>query len=352
MDSRIVFGAKETNMKKFHLLSAEERQTFLQEVSFKTGMQPAIIEKDYWVVWILWLLFNQEKLKSSLTFKGGTSLSKVYGLIQRFSEDVDLSIEKSFLGMPEEQLPENASSRKKRAKSLKDLSMACKDYVQNVLLNALKKQIAYLLEGASDWTLRIDENDPDGQTLLFSYPTLSSNKNEYIEKSVKIEMGARSEHWPVSQKKISSYLKENLNSIIEEPEFKVTVLNAERTFWEKATILHQYAHIPETKPIKLRHSRHYYDFYQLLNSPVKALALTNSDLLEKVARHKEIYFHSSWANYSSAIKGSLKLIPPERIADDLKNDYRLMKVMFFEEPVEWEVIMKTIKTFEREFNEL
>ena len=117
---------------------------------------------------------------------------------------------------------------------------------------------------------------------------------------MKIEIGARSEHWPVSEHKIHSYAKEALKEKIHESEIKIRVLNAERTFWEKATILHQYAHLPEDKKLPPRISRHFYDFFRLLNSQIKEKALIETSLLERVANHKSIYFASSWANYGTA----------------------------------------------------
>lgn len=167
---------------------------------------------------------------------------------------------------------------------------------------------------------------------------------------MKIELGARSEHWPVSHQKIQSYLKDSLKEKVDEPVVTARVLNVERTFWEKATILHQYAHLPSDKKILLRHSRHYYDFYCLLNAPQKALALKNADLLEKVAHHKDIYFPSAWANYGQAKKGTLKLVPAAHTLSELQSDYRLMSEMFFEEPPTWGAIMITIGEFEEEFN--
>lgn len=337
-------------MKNYPLIDREAFKKYLQEASVKTGIQPALLEKDYWVVWALWILFNQEELKSSLTFKGGTSLSKAYNLIQRFSEDVDLSIEKSFLGIEEPKSPEKALSRKKRAKALKELSLVCQSYVQGKLFPSLKEKFSKYLKSDTPWKLVVDASDPDGQTLVFSYPSQISGSHDYVEKSIKIEMGARSEHWPVSHHKISSYLKAAFSDKIAEPEVEVKVLNVERTFWEKATILHQYANIPENKGLPLRLSRHYYDFFKLLKSPVKVDALDNRELLDRVAQHKEIYFHSNWADYPSAKQGTLRLSPPQRIASELERDYGLMKDMFFEDPPKWGEIVESIETFEKEFN--
>jgi hypothetical protein len=308
-----------------------------------------IIEKDYWVVWILERLFSLDKLKAHLTFKGGTSLSKIYGVIDRFSEDIDLSIEREFLGFGAPNDPENAVSKKKQGVILDNLSRACSDYIQTELLDNLNEAILTKLRTTEGWRLFLDREDVDAQTLLFEYPSETS-KVGYIRPIVKIEMGARSEHWPVSEHQIWSYAKEALQEKIHEPEIRVRVLNAERTFWEKATILHQYAHLPEDKKLPPRISRHFYDFFRLLNSEVKDKALVDTDLLARVAIHKSIYFASSWANYGMARKETLKLLPPSRILKELEKDYVLMSSMFFREIPDWKLILKTIEKFEKEFN--
>lgn len=338
-------------MNEIQLLSKNERELFFRSASEIMNMPFEIIEKDYWVVWILGRLFSLEKLKSHLTFKGGTSLSKVYGLIDRFSEDIDLSIEREFFGFGAPHAPENAPSKKKQIAIIDNLSKACSNYVQTHLLDDLKDTIAANLRTTEGWQVFLDQEDPDTQTLLFEYPSKTS-KTSYIRPLVKIEIGARSEHWPLSEHKINSYAKEALKEKIFEPEIWIRVLNAERTFWEKATILHQYAHLPEDKKIPPRISRHFYDFFRLLNSKIKEKALSETSLLERVATHKSIYFASSWANYETARKETLKLFPPERILKELEKDYALMKAMFFREISEWKLILKTIENFEKELNKL
>lgn len=336
-------------MKEIHLLFKNERGLFFKTASDIKKIPLEIIEKDYWVVWVLERLFSLEKLKPYLTFKGGTSLSKIYGLIDRFSEDVDLSIEREFFGFGAPNDPENAPSKKKQNAIIDNLSKACSNYVQNEMLTSLKETFAAKLGTTDGWQILSDPEDPDAQTLLFEYPSKTS-KTGYIRPLVKIEIGARSEHWPVSEHKIQSYVKEALKEKIHESEIVIRVLNAERTFWEKATILHQYAHLPEDKKLPPRISRHYYDFFRLLNSEIKEKALIEASLLERVAVHKSIYFASSWANYGTARKETLKLFPPLRILKELEKDYALMQAMFFREIPEWKLILKTIETFEKEFN--
>lgn len=233
---------------------------------------------------------------------------------------------------------------------VENLAKSCSLFVQNELLQNLKKAILVKMGTPIGWKIVFDTSDPDLQTLLFSYPT-KSIINGYIRPVVKIEFGARAEHWPVSEHPIKSYAKEIFPEAIYEPEIYVRVLNAERTFWEKATILHQYAHIPEGKELKPRNSRHYYDFYCLLNSQVKEKALSEMALLENVAKHKSIYFASGWANYGTARKGTLKLSPTPRIEKELKRDYVHMESMLFRDIPAWETIVKAIDTFEKDFND-
>lgn len=334
-------------MKELFLLNKDDRKNFFEVAAYESEKSFEIIEKDYWVVWTLEQLFSLPDLSSHLTFKGGTSLSKIFGIIERFSEDIDVSIEREFLGFGESKNPENLSSRSKQKVLLDDLSLASSKYIQEKLIIDLTNIISSKLKTDKGWKVITDPDD--SQTLLFHYPSIAP-MDSYIRPIVKIEMGARAEHWPVSEHKIQSYAKIALQDKIHEPEVSVRVLDAERTFWEKATILHQYAHLPDDKVLPLRLSRHWYDFFKLLNSPIKEKSLNKVELLERVANHKKVYFASRWANYDFARKGSLKLMPLKRVMAELEKDYLLMMPMFFGEAPEWKIILQTIKDFESEFN--
>ncbi len=127
-------------MKEIYLLPQDERELFFRTAADALKISFDIVEKDYWVVWTLGRLFCLEELKTHLTFKGGTSLSKVYGIMDRFSEDIDLSIEREFLGFDESNAPEKAPSKKKQRATLKELTRACSKYVQNKMLSDLKRE--------------------------------------------------------------------------------------------------------------------------------------------------------------------------------------------------------------------
>ena len=161
-------------MKEIYILSKEERELFFRTVAEKMQISFEIVEKDYWIVWILERLFSLEKLKSHLTFNGGTSLSKVYGVIDRFSEDIDLSIERELLGFGPLNDPEKALSKKKQRTVLDNLAKACSTYVQTEMLNNLREAIITKLETTEGWRLFSDQEDLDHQTLLFEYPSETS----------------------------------------------------------------------------------------------------------------------------------------------------------------------------------
>ncbi|MBF0107467.1 MAG: nucleotidyl transferase AbiEii/AbiGii toxin family protein [Deltaproteobacteria bacterium] len=331
-------------------MTSDQKQKLFTRAALTTGMSPIVIEKDYWVVWALWRLFEQKDLRPYLTFKGGTSLSKIYNVIKRFSEDIDISIEKGFFGFGGENAPEHASSRKKRSVVLENLSTACSKYIKTDLLELLIRDFEKHLGNRQGWNLRIDTADPDQQTILFDYPTTDQSNTGYIRRYVKMEMGARSEHWPVSEKKIRSYVKTQFRDAVEEPEITIRVLDIERTFWEKLTILHAYTHLPDDKKLPSRHARHYYDTYCLLKSGVKEKAATDLDLLARVAQHKMTYFASTWSHFETAVKGTLRLVPQQHLSASLKSDYTAMSTMFFEDPPAWNTIIETIAQFEKEFN--
>ena len=134
------------------------------------------------------------------------------------------------------------------------------------------------------------------------------------------------------------------------PSCAVKVLSVERTFWEKATILHAEFYRPVDKPMPERFSRHYCDFYELIRKGVGTAATAKPELLARVAQHKSLFFKTSWARYGEATKGSLRITPPEQRVKALRDDYGKMQQMFFGEPPEFDHIMARLSQWESEFN--
>lgn len=336
----------------FACKSAEERQPFFQLAADKHALSEQIIEKDFWVCWTLKVLFSLPEINNHLIFKGGTSLSKVYKLIERFSEDIDISINKAFFGFINDKDPEKAQSNKKQKELLKCLSNECRIFVQNDFIQMLEGAFSKILGApGNQWKIEIDQSDPDGQSLLFHYPALNlKNSKTYIRQVVKIEMGARGEHWPASNHHITPMLEEVLPNTINASSIPIVALDAERTFWEKATILHMFSHYPEDKLIPERQSRHFFDFYKMLHSEARQSSVNDLKLLARVVEHKSIYFKSAWANYKSARQGTLKIIPNERVLRAMELDYYKMSEMFYGTKISWDEIVRHLNEFEITFN--
>lgn len=338
-------------MNIFALLPDKEKQAYFETAANQLGMPPELIEKNFWVCWILKRLFALKDIGEHLTFKEGTSLSKVYKAIRRFSEDVDVSIERSYLGYGDDMDPEEGKSNKEKMRRIKGLQEACQSTVLNIILPQLTQEVEKILKDKNRWTIEIDPDDQDKQTLLFHFPNaITTSTNDYSKPVVKIEMGARSDHWPVKTAEITSYLSDTIPKVITDKTTSLRVLAAERTFWEKATILHKLYHLPKEKKLPARMSRHYYDIYEMFQTPICEQALKEEKLLARVAEHKKLFFRSKWAKYEEAKPGTLRFVPhPDRIKA-LKADYRQMQPIFFDEPKSFEDIIQKLNNLEQRIN--
>jgi hypothetical protein len=204
--------------------------------------------------------------------------------------------------------------------------------------------------GPGGWTIAIDADDP--QTMFFTYPsTLGEHPSEpYIRREVKIECGARSDAWPAEEKRILPYVAEAYPETITDAAVPLKVLSIERTFWEKATILHAEAHREETKATPTRFSRHYADLAAFADHASAAGALARDDLRARVVEHKQVFFAAGWAKYDTAVPGTFRLVPPAYRLTALENDYRAMQEMFFGRPLAWAEIVERLRTLESSIN--
>lgn len=336
-------------------LAPGDRADLFRAVAGRRRLTAAIIEKDFWVCWTLKRVFTLPDPPAGLLFKGGTSLSKVFQVIDRFSEDVDLSFDRAELGFADENDPQQAPTRKARQRGVKALVDACRQVTQEQFLPQLKQAFTEALAGISDqtWNLELDEDDPDGATLLFAYPQdhpPAASEPAYISPTVRLELGARSDHWPAGMATITSYAAIDFPEQFKDPYCSVKTLAAERTFWEKATILHAWCHAPAGKAFPDRQSRHYYDLVRLYEHDLGKAAIKNIDLLLKVAEHKKTFFESAWSKYAEARPGTLRLVPPDSRLPMLEQDYRKMQEMFFGDPPPFEQLIEMLRQIEREIN--
>jgi hypothetical protein len=332
-------------------LSLEDRRLACQQVEAQMNLAAASVEKDFWVCWVLRELTALPGFGEHLTFKGGTSLSKGWGLIERFSEDIDIVVDRAILGFGGDASPENAPSKKQLGKRLDDLRDKCREWVQGPLRNTLDARITATL-GAKDWKLEVDPQVEDGQCLLFHYPSAyAGDKDSYVARAVKIEMGARSDDWPDESRQIQPYLSQHVPALAADAAFPVTTLKAERTFWEKAMLLHEETFRPANKPRGQRMARHYYDLHCLIHSGVADRAAADRDLFQRCAAHRQVFFRQNWVDYDTLKPGSLRLLPADAQLSDWRKDYEQMQgPMFFGDAPSFDDILKAVGDFQQRFN--
>jgi hypothetical protein len=333
-------------------LSAKDRHDLFNEASARRGLEAAVIEKDFWVCWTLKRLFALPQ-GAHIVFKGGTSLSKVFAAIARFSEDIDLSFDRRALGFEGDRDPANAPSRKQAQQRIEELVASVQKQIATVLLPGLAGAITQELgEHGTNWALTIDAADP--QTLNFEYPSLArtgTQSQAYIRPVVRLELGARGDAWPTFDGTIKAYAADEFPEQFADPTCAVQTLAAERTFWEKATILHAEYHRPPDKNSGDRLSRHYYDLASLADSEHGGRAIEQIDLLASVVRHKMLFFPAAWAQYETAKPGTLRLVPTEERLRALRSDYAKMQPMFFARPPSFEDVIERLRKLEGLIND-
>lgn len=331
-------------------MSAKDRADLFIQTGTGRGLTTQMIEKDFWVCWALKRVFTMPSPPAGLLFKGGTSLSKVFKVIDRFSEDVDLSFNRADLGFKDGNDPMNQTG-KQRKRTLESLTTKCQSVIHEDLLPKLLQEFERELrqKNGSTWSLTLDPDDP--QAILFQYPALSPYaEQDYIRPIVRLEIGARSEHWPALDRKVSPYAADEHPKLFKNPQCEVRVLDAKRTFWEKATILHQWYHAPLNKPFPDRQSRHYYDVVKLFQHEIGKEAIKDLSLLEKVAEHKATFFPSAWARYEDAKPGTLRLVPLESRLPELRADYAKMESMIFGKVPTLAELIEVLSVIEQQIN--
>lgn len=325
------------------------RQVFVQTAA-KMNLAAVSVEKDFWVCWTLEKLFKLTCGKH-LTFKGGTSLSKAWGLIERFSEDIDITIHRDLLGFGGDDAPHVAVSNSQRKKRLDALKDACEQYIAGPLFIELQTEIANDLTERDSWSLRPDTED--SQTLLFEYPSVFPTGAEYLRRWVQIEMGGRADVEPSDQVTIRPYVAEAFPQLLPDAIVDIRAILPVRTFWEKAMLLHEEGFRPDKKQRKNSLARHYYDIYRMIQAGIGDEALTDLNLFFDIAAQREQYFRYTWVDYKTYQPGQLRILPADEDLPNWHADYNNMqREMFFGEVPKFEKVLEHAKIFQDRFNGL
>jgi predicted nucleotidyltransferase component of viral defense system len=327
----------------FLRLSVQQREEAFRATATRKEIDPFMIEKDFWVVLVLEMLFSKSKLGKYFAFKGGTSLSKAYHLIRRFSEDIDLIIDWRVLGYDVGE-PWVERSKNQQNKFNLEADARAKDYIKQVIIPELNDIAStYEVDG-----IEFTVNELDGMTIDVSYPRLFANT--YSLQTIRLEIGPLAAWSPSSPKEIQAYIFEEFPSLTTNAMISIPTVEAKRTFWEKAVILHREAN--RNKITGYRYSRHYYDLYKMSESSIKNEAFADMQLLKDVVLFNMKFYPVGNAKFEEAVPGTFRILPSKEQIEVLQKDYIDMGEMFFEEPVTFGEVIERLNNLEQEINQL
>jgi hypothetical protein len=332
-------------MPEFLRLSTEEQADILSGMSVKLGRSAQVLQKDVWVCWALKELFGTQR-GVRMAFKGGTSLSKVFQAIHRFSEDVDVSLDyRDLQSNPEFDPFGEGISKSKRKQFSERLKECVRDHIHQVLMPPISSSFIELTAGEGQ--VEISE---DGERVRLLYPSGLGVGAAYLGDWILLEFGGRNVTEPNGPHRIDPAIAAELPSL-RFPEAEVMVLAPERTFWEKATLIHVLCHRQGDFGAE-RISRHFYDLVMLYRRDIGVRALADRALLHDVVRHKKVFFDAGYANYDACLVRGFRLVPEEPLLAQLRQDYTAMDSsgMFDVPPPSFSEILDALKEIESTIN--
>ncbi|MBO7449565.1 MAG: nucleotidyl transferase AbiEii/AbiGii toxin family protein [Clostridiales bacterium] len=327
------------------LLTDKELEELFTSTAIQIGIRPEAIEKDFWVCYALDHLFNGCKFKDSFVFKGGTSLSKSYHLINRFSEDIDLILDWRKI-ISDDSDPWAERSKSKQDQYNKQLNSEAAKFYRKNLVPVLNDEMGDKLKVANLFSV----DDQDEMVVNFSYPKLFNDN--YLRPIIRLEIGPLAEWTPSHLTTITPFVAEKYPDIFNKVSTDVLTVDAERTFWEKITILHKIAHFPEDKMIPKRYARHLYDVYCMGHSSLKQSAFACKELLRKDVIFKQKFYYSKGSHYETATLNDINLIPREDLLSELQKDYKAMENMIYGDVPSFEEIIKYLIELQNEIHSL
>jgi len=327
----------------FYTLTLDEKQTLFGQIGIKLNIHPSAVEKDWWVVQTL-ALIQQMEAAPHIVFKGGTSLSKAWNIIKRFSEDIDLALDKRFLGIDE----------CRTVKQVKTLRSATRKYIYSTFIPELQDK--FKNAGFTDVEVALYEEDGENLEpvqILVKYKSCTTLSG-YTKPEVKIEIGSRSLREPFTNRVFSSLVGEYYSDkpFADSP-ITAPSVNPERTFLEKLFLLHEEFQKQEDEIRVDRLSRHLYDIEKLMQTEYANIALANSILYIEIIEHRSIYTKISGVDYSKHQPKYLNPVPPIAVIGNWKKDYvRMQEEMIYGDSLPFEQLLDRIKELKNRINNL
>lgn len=336
-------------MNSFVKLSAEERYLYCRQAAERMDvpLPAAVIEKDFWVCWTLNALNEIPDLQGNITFKGGTSLSKAWGLIERFSEDIDIAINRRVFGQEPPHGAEDATSNTQRKLRLIELENKSAAFITEELLPQLHKKMAEQLN-PDEFVLRPVRKGNE-VNIEFEYPGTLKDELGGLLPVVLIELVPRADELPNEERRVNSIIYEVFPEILGEGSFLVSTLTPERTFLEKLLFIHET--LEGFNKGSERKSRHYYDLFILYKAGVFERIKLNRELLNKVVEHRQTFFRYNTLDYDGMTDKGVRVAPSQEHLADWRSDYSRTAVMIYNKVPTFDELMDFAQRFEKEFND-
>jgi len=327
----------------FLQLPDNDKIEIINQMHEDTKLPPIIIEKDTWVTAVLRALFALPYAEH-LSFKGGTSLSKCWSLIERFSEDVDIAINREFFGFVGDTFTIKQISSKLRKSTCK--------FIRDVLQFELARQMEEIGIPADLFSVKMNITSVttvDPEKVFVEYKSVF-NASPYIKNTVVLEIGGRSMKEPLQKVGIMSFIDKHFSqATFAEKPFEINVVVPERTFLEKICLLHEEFAKPNESIRVERMSRHLYDLAKMTDTPIAENALKNKDLFQSIVSHRRMFIAMKDFDYDTLSPKTLNIIPPESVIAKWEEDYNKMQTMIYGKTMSFNVLIEKITQLNKNF---
>lgn len=331
-------------MYDYFSLSPKDQKLVIEATALKIVVDPIIVEKDLWVTIILHALFSNS-VPNNILLRGDTSLSKAYGIIERFSENIDVIIDRANF---EGNISLNELAALDKAE-LEDILKAVYQKAQDLLKFQILPLLSQKFKEITKQEIAVKVSQDTYLSLKVLYPSLFQEKLSFIEPKIDINFGVWEGSESSTTQKITSFVHKEIKTL-NTMDVDVRAVSPLRTLFEKATLLHREVNRPTDMPISLRLSRHYYDLHQLIIKGCLKEPLKHIHLLKEVITYKQMLFSAPEAKYEEIFKNGIKILPDESRIKEFTRDYKKMTEMFFSSAPSFEQVISTLVEIERDIN--